>query len=205
MGELFDFNIYTYQEMDITIDPADYVFENEPTGMSGVFHFTVKRTFLSSKTQQIVTMNSGNIIYTREYDGVSEIFSDWITTSGSSGGGIASITSTNNSLKITNPSGPTVNIEENNVPVTVNATGNLTATANFIKVGTTGTIQTLPLGSTVTPLRTYTVKNLNIATTAVGPQGSDQLDGSTSAINIVGPFNSMDFKWDNIDNMWYSC
>lgn len=305
--EAFDFNSYIYQEIDVTIDPALYTFLNAPTTMNGAFKFTNLRTYSSDISQQIVTMDSGNIIYTREYHTDTATFTDWITTNGSGGGSITSMTSINETISITNPLGPVVDlsanlaikstsapystvatdrivqitnsgtvvlnseaalagniitivalggnvdisgpgiapltipgswsmsfyynaldlawriasaalptiqnitsidnslfidqslsvcdIKINNAEVVVDSSGSIIADTNKIYVNTTGTTQTLPLGSTVTPYKSYTFFNGNIATTAVVPTSPDLLNGGSSAINIDGPYNSVTFEF----------
>jgi hypothetical protein len=77
---VFDFNLYNLKAITVCIDSSQYTFLNAPTTMSGVFTFTAIPAFQANKLQQIIIMDSANIVYTREYDG--EIWSDWITNSG---------------------------------------------------------------------------------------------------------------------------
>ncbi len=82
----FNFNNYILKPQQVCINSADYTFTNAPTTMSGLFLFFVTPAFESNNLQQIIIMDSANIVYTRSYDGESQTFGDWHTITGASEG-----------------------------------------------------------------------------------------------------------------------
>jgi len=82
MTPVFDFNLYNLKAITVCIDSSQYTFLNAPTTMSGVFTFTAIPAFQANKLQQIIIMDSANIVYTREYDGETQTYTSWINTIG---------------------------------------------------------------------------------------------------------------------------
>lgn len=201
---IFDFNLYKLSPLSVCIDSDQYTFTNAPTTMAGTFIFIVIPAFEANKLQQLILMDSGNIIYTREYNGETATFSTWLTN-GSGTGGISLLTSSDNSILISNPSGPTSDLKVPNGSTDISISGDLIASPNFVFILVDGLTVNLPLGSTVTPGRRYVIKNWgSTITTNIGVQGSDTLNGASSPFVISGAYNSGDFIfWET--KGWFNC
>lgn len=73
----FNFNSYILREEYVVVDSSQFTFSNAPTSMSGLFLFIVLPAFESNALQQIVIMTSGNVVYTRSYNGSNQTFGSW--------------------------------------------------------------------------------------------------------------------------------
>lgn len=83
----FDFNAYTaFQNYEAEIDPVNYTtILNSPTTMTNIFQFTSKVGFQSYNILQTVVMDAGDLIYTREYNTSTYVYTAWITNQGGGG------------------------------------------------------------------------------------------------------------------------
>lgn len=98
-GEQIDFNNYAIWEIGFTVDPTGNTFVNAPIVLTSTFTFTNVRAYDGNTSIQTITVPEGAVIYTREYDFITQTFSAWNNPSaGSSGATALQVTSSDGSV-----------------------------------------------------------------------------------------------------------
>lgn len=85
VNDLINFNDYTIFPIEFTCNPSGNTFLNEPIQLTSTFNFVNLRAFDSNTSLQILIVPQSNIVYCRDYDFESGLFTAWRSTEGGSG------------------------------------------------------------------------------------------------------------------------
>jgi len=218
MSTILDFNLFiAKQSYYFAFDPSKYTILNAPEILIGDCLFIGQGLETAPGSIQIIIANQNTIVFTRQYNSMTNIFSPWITVNGGGGGSIDSIISSTLNVQITGniadielPIATTSKlggVKPDGITTTINAQGVLSAqtgagtnlginvSSDIINLtSSTGTGITFPLSTAstagaISALDNNTIDYLKSFVSVTSPGNNISQPGRNWYMNVSAPIN----------------